>query len=172
VAVLQHPLGAKAGGLHLLGERRARTFGGEPPVEPGQLGAELAIGVVPAAAPAAGAWPKPCAMPTQAASLPGAAIATGVTSAASLAALARPRPAGSARPVSTSAPTVSLSQLLISWVRRCCRRRVARLPASTRWMPSLRRAEVQLRPPRSMPRTIRSIRIASTSPELLVSPHS
>ena len=30
----------------LVGERRARAFGGEPLVEPGQLGAELAVGVV------------------------------------------------------------------------------------------------------------------------------
>ena len=125
VAVLQHPLGAQAGRLHLLGERRARAFGGEPLVEPGELGAELAVGLVAAAAPAAGRWPGSARCATQA----GIAARHGRRAPR---ALPRPRrwrrPAARARPgrsvsaASSSAPAASLSQLLISWARRCCSR--------------------------------------------------
>ena len=71
-------------------------------------------------------------------------------------------PASVAAPASSSSAAelsaTSDSQLSTSCDRRCCRRRTSpRLPCSTRCRPSFLRAAVQLRPPRSTPRTMRSI---------------
>ena len=86
VAVLQHPLGAQAGGLHLLGERagsRLRRRSRWSSWVSSRLSSRLASSCGNACCRALA---RLCAMPIQAASLPGASIATGVTSAASLAA--------------------------------------------------------------------------------------
>ena len=74
--------------------------------------------------------------------------------------------ATAASPSATGVAAESLSQLLTSCESRCCSFFASlRPPARTRWMPSLRRAGVQLWPLRSMPRMIRSIRVASASVE-------
>ena len=72
--------------------------------------------------------------------------------------------AATASPTATGVAAESVSQLLTSCESRCCSFFASlRPPARTRWMPSLRRAGVQLWPLRSMPRMIRSIRVASAS---------